>query len=148
MFTITMLPAGRGDCLWIEYGDPAAPHRVIVDGGIPGTERELARRLVALPPEQRHVDLVVVTHIDIDHIAGLLALLREPVEHLTIGDVWFNAWKHLPAEDPGELGPKQGEELSYWIEKRGLPWNAAFGGQAAAVAATTCRSSSCPAACR
>ncbi len=28
-----MLPAGHGDCLWIEYGDPGRPQRVLIDGG-------------------------------------------------------------------------------------------------------------------
>jgi hypothetical protein len=133
MFNVTMLPAGRGDCLWIEYGEAAAPHLMVVDGGIPGTERELTRRLLARPANRRHIDLIVISHIDIDHIAGVLGLLREPVEGLTIGDIWFNGWPHLPAEDPGELGAKQGEELSFWIEKRRLPWNAAFDGKAVAI---------------
>src|SRR3712207_1874973 len=95
MFTITMLPGGRGDSLWIEYGPAAAPHIVIVDGGIPGTERVLRGRLEALPANRRRVELVVVTHIDIDHIGGVLGLLTDPVPGLTIGDVWFNGWKHL-----------------------------------------------------
>lgn len=133
MFTIEMLPAGRGDCLWIEYGNRAKPHIILVDGGIPGTEKALAARLAALPPERRHIDLAVVTHIDIDHIGGILGLLREPVDGLTVGDFWFNAWKHLPVDDPGELGAKQGEELSFLLEKRRLPWNKAFGGEAAVI---------------
>ena len=133
MFTVEMLAAGRGDCLWIEYGDRAQPHVILVDGGIPGTEKALAAKLTALPPNRRHIDLVVITHIDIDHIAGVLGLLRDPVEQMTIGDFWFNAWKHLPVDDPGELGAKQGEEVSFLLEKRGLPWNNAFGGEAAVV---------------
>jgi len=133
MFTVEMLAAGRGDCLWIEYGDRAQPHVILVDGGIPGTEKALAAKLNAMPANRRHIDLVVITHIDIDHIAGVLGLLREPVEHMTIGDFWFNAWKHLPVDDPGELGAKQGEEVSFLLEKRGLPWNKAFGGEAAVI---------------
>ena len=27
MLKLEMLPAGHGDCLWIEYGDPLSPHR-------------------------------------------------------------------------------------------------------------------------
>ena len=133
MFTVEMLPGGRGDCLWIEYGERAKPHIILIDGGIPGTEKTLAARLKALPPDRRHIDLVVVTHIDIDHIGGVLGLLRDPVDGLTIGDFWFNAWKHLPVDDPGELGAKQGEELSFLLERRKLPWNKAFAGEAAVI---------------
>ena len=33
MFRITMLPAEDGDCLLIETGEDAAPHRILIDGG-------------------------------------------------------------------------------------------------------------------
>jgi hypothetical protein len=29
IFEIEMLPAENGDCLWIEYGDPERPHRIV-----------------------------------------------------------------------------------------------------------------------
>ena len=33
MFTIEVLPAQRGDCLWLTYGEPGDLHHVIVDAG-------------------------------------------------------------------------------------------------------------------
>ena len=33
MFTVHMLDAAHGDCLWIEYGDPARPKRILIDTG-------------------------------------------------------------------------------------------------------------------
>jgi len=69
MFSIHMFPAGHGDCLWIEYGDPARPHRVLMDGSVKETYRErLKSRIAALAPENRHFELFVLTHIDADHI--------------------------------------------------------------------------------
>ena len=44
MFTIEMLPGGPGDCLWIEYGTPSKPKRMLVDGGS-HSEEELRRRI-------------------------------------------------------------------------------------------------------
>lgn len=133
MFDLEMLPARRGDCLWIEYGDPQSPHRVLIDGGLISTWREqLLPRIEALPVEQRRFDLLVITHIDLDHIAGILALLREPPDGLVFDDVWFNGWAHL--EDQGVLGPRQGEAVSWWLEHRGWRWNAAFDGAAVALA--------------
>ena len=75
-FRIDMLPARRGDCLWIEYGDPTQPHRLLIDGGTGGTRRTIAKRLRDLPPDQRRLDLLVITHVDADHIAGMLELLE------------------------------------------------------------------------
>ena len=48
MFTIEMLPGGPGDCLWIEYGKPAAPRRILVDGGASaGAQSALRKRVRA-----------------------------------------------------------------------------------------------------
>lgn len=126
MIAIDMLPAGRGDCLWIEYG---AGKRLLIDGGVPATGEILRARIAAMAPDPCRFELLVVTHIDLDHIGGILDLLRDPPPNLEIGDLWFNGWKHLQEEDLGLLGAKQGEGLSHWIEKRGLPWNQAFGGK-------------------
>ncbi|MCP5112715.1 MAG: MBL fold metallo-hydrolase [bacterium] len=145
MFKIDMLPAGRGDCLWIEYGDPENPHRVLIDGGVQSTHRTIRDRLEKLSEDRRRLDLLAVTHIDLDHIAGVLELFRNPVPGLAIGDVWFNAWDHLgqdqpepvlpPAEDKddGLLGPKQAERLDFYLKRAGQPWNVAFGGGAVEV---------------
>ena len=136
MFKIDMLPAGRGDCLWIEYGDPESPHRLLIDGGVQSTQWAIRDRLDQLSEDRRRLDLLVVSHIDLDHIAGVLELFREPVPGLAIDDVWFNAWDHLgqdepePEPDDALLGPKQGESLAFYLERSGLPWNKAFGGGA------------------
>ncbi len=139
MFNIDMLPAGRGDCFWIEYGDPGNPHRVLIDGGVQGTHRAIRERLEKLGEDQRHLDLLAVTHIDLDHIAGVLELFRDPVPGLAIDDVWFNAWDHLgqdepePEPDDALLGPKQGESLVFYLKRTDQAWNVAFGGSAVEV---------------
>ncbi len=34
MYTVEMLPAAQGDCLWVEYGpDGKIPARILIDGG-------------------------------------------------------------------------------------------------------------------
>ena len=74
MFQIEMLPAGRGDCLWIEYGSCSDVHRILIDGGPEGTYDVLRERILALPPAERRFELIVLTHVDRDHIAGLIPL--------------------------------------------------------------------------
>lgn len=124
MFTISMLPANHGDCLWLEYGSESDPHRILIDGGPEWAFDEITRRL---PDGPCHFELLVITHVDRDHIGGILKLLTHLPEEVTFGDVWFNAWEHLPSD---LLGPAQGEMVSYLIEERGLAWNEAFGGKA------------------
>jgi len=134
MFTVEMLPAKDGDCLWIEYGKKDKPHRVIIDGGPIGAHEALRARIEALPIEKRKFELIIVTHIDSDHIAGILKLLQDPPEGMFIRETWFNAYRHLV---PGYLGAKEGEFLAVHLDKKEKEqpgfWNAAFKGGAVVV---------------
>jgi len=126
--SLQALPAHHGDALWLEYGAKGR-HRVLIDGGPRSKETEvMIRQLLADDPSA--VELVIVTHIDADHITGLLEIFRDLETPLEPGDVWFNAWRHLPDD---LLGAQQGEEMSAAIERRGLAWNAAFDGAAVVV---------------
>ena len=94
MFTIEMLPGGPGDCLWIEYGKPSAPRRILVDGGASaGAQSALRKRIRDLGAAARF-ELLIVTHIDDDHIDGILGLLRDTTSQATFGEVWFNGLPH------------------------------------------------------
>lgn len=124
MFQIDMLPAGHGDCLWISYGEGEETHRILIDGGTAQTYKALRERLLALPKHERCFELVVVTHVDADHIEGIIPLLADKRLGVTVKDIWFNGWEHLAPHSKDKLGPVQGEMLSGVIKK--LPWNRAF----------------------
>lgn len=133
MFSIEMLPALHGDALWIEYGDASAPTCVLIDGGPSSkvTADALRSRLSErVTKGEGELELIVITHIDADHIAGILGLLEDTDVALDPGDVWFNAWEHLPSD---VLGAKQAENVSAALLRRELPWNDAFGGKAVAI---------------
>lgn len=134
MFAIDMLPADHGDCLWIDYGPASAPRRILIDGGTPATFRALRPRIAALPPAQRRFELLVVSHIDADHIGGVIELLEDTSLGVTFGDIWFNGFRHLPTPE-GTRGAAQGERLSELLRARRLPWNLAFRGDAVMVPA-------------
>ncbi len=125
MLAIEMLPAEHGDCLWIEYGDPENPRRVLVDCGLRSTYREVAARLRERP--EIGFELLVLTHIDADHILGAIPLLQE-VGPERFGDVWFNGWKHLSPADA--LGALHGEMFASVLEKHGFNWNRSWSGDA------------------
>ncbi|MCU7931229.1 MAG: MBL fold metallo-hydrolase [Candidatus Thiodiazotropha sp. (ex Codakia rugifera)] len=130
MFRIEMLPARHGDCLWIEYGERTAPHRLLIDGGTSGTFQDIKKRFEVIPESQREFELLVVTHIDADHIAGVLKLLESDLPGVRFKDIWFNGWRHLPDSPLESLGPVQGERLTDLLAKPDYPWNLAFNGQA------------------
>jgi beta-lactamase superfamily II metal-dependent hydrolase len=130
VFSVEMLPASEGDCLWIEYGDAERPTRILIDGGTSSTFRKaLLPRIEQLPEEDRRFELLVVTHVDTDHIGGVLQLLEERPLGVNFGEVWFNAWRHIePAITEGDrLGPIDGEILSVLLDDWQGPWNTSFG---------------------
>ena len=123
---IEMLPAGHGDCLWIEYGQGDRSNLVLVDCGTDSTYKRVLkprfeRRKQALESAGLFVELFILTHIDDDHIGGGIELLKEAKAlGLTFGDVWFNGWKHIASF----LGAVQGEQFSELIQQNKLKWNA------------------------
>jgi hypothetical protein len=134
MFSIEMLPAGNGDALWIEYGPEGAdpPFRVLIDGGTAPTYDFIRAKIEALPKGTHRFELLVVTHVDADHIEGTVRLMQDESLQLELGDVWFNGWKHL---QPDALGGPAGEVLGMLLEAKALPWNDRFHQKAVVVPA-------------
>jgi hypothetical protein len=116
MFQIELLPALHGDSILIQYGLANAPRRILIDGGPIGAYKALAKRLDQMPFGKRRFELLVVTHIDADHIESPVRLIAERTKDFHFDDVWFNGWRHLD-EDKGILGPVAGEFLSALINK-------------------------------
>lgn len=138
MFKIEMLPAAQGDCLLVSYGEPDALHYMLIDGGPYyfyadssknkiGKRETLTKCLIGLVKKGAELDLVVVTHIDGDHIEALVKWIGSAPEMLPVKDLWFNGRQHL---EPKWLGVPEGEFLSKLIEKYDMPWNKKFDGRA------------------
>ena len=134
MLKVEMLAAQQGDAVWIEYGTRTSVHRVLMDAGTPASAAAIRDRIARLPENQRRFDLLVVTHIDTDHIGGVLKLLAERPPGLTFDDVWFNGWEHIKRAGGSRLGPIDGEIMSTFLTKLGWPWNAGFDGGPVTVA--------------
>lgn len=125
-FTLTALPAEHGDCLVIDYGIDGAMHRVIVDCGTKATAPGLRSAIEHAPDGA--LELLVVSHVDADHIAGVVDLLDEPDLLKRSRDVWFNGRLHLVPPGVEPLGPRQGDILTTALFANGIAWNKAFDG--------------------
>lgn len=78
MLTLEAVQAEFGDCFVLRYGSAAAPRAIVVDGGPKGTYPDhLAPVLQALAAAGGTVDAVVLSHIDNDHVGGLLELFDD-----------------------------------------------------------------------
>lgn len=124
-----VLAAGHGDCLWVDYGDPAAPTRILVDAGTVGTLKRLRPALNLVRGSVPSHELLIVTHVDSDHIGGALALLEDQTLANQFKQVWFNGRAHLvQAAGLQSLGAAQGERLTAALN--GMPgrWNTSIAG--------------------
>ena len=123
------LPARCGDCFLVSCQRPDSTWRLLVDTGPDETWPVLRNRLSNIPLNEegrRTLDLVIVSHIDHDHIGSAPFLFSDETLGLSFGDVWFNGRHHL------ERGVAEGETLSELLSARDrqLPWNKAFDGGA------------------
>jgi hypothetical protein len=125
---VELLPARHGDCILLTWGSNGHTHRIVIDVGPASAYDDIAARLRAVGVHE--LDLLVLTHLDADHIEGTILAVNDMELGLSIGEVWFNG---APQISRGELAPVHGEILGAIIAKRDLLWNKAFGGGAAAV---------------
>ncbi|MBK7827140.1 hypothetical protein [Nannocystis sp.] len=112
LFTLEALDASEGDCLLLLYGTARQPRLVVIDGGPRSTcDAALLPRLLALrsafPADAPlPVELLVVTHVDSDHIAGVVALTGRLLElraagaepPLVIKELWHNSFDGVLGE--------------------------------------------------
>jgi hypothetical protein len=81
LFSLEALHAKHGDSLLLRYGDPDKPKLIVIDGGPTGVyKRALRPRLETLCEEAGGtlpIEIVMVSHIDSDHINGVLEWSRE-----------------------------------------------------------------------
>jgi len=84
----------NGDSFLIE----TKKNNILVDGGYVSTYNKYIRpRLDMLKNNGKKLDYLIVTHIDEDHISGVIKLIEENKEGqiIEIGDVWHNSYAHV-----------------------------------------------------
>ncbi|APZ93215.1 hypothetical protein Fuma_02832 [Fuerstiella marisgermanici] len=124
--TIRMFPAGNGDSFLVT-GSQDNAFAILIDGGYSATFREhIHPHLKTLSSYECALDLVVATHIDADHISGLISLLRqnEIADLLTpipIRNIWHNGFRHLAeASADGQELTRAESEILLEIKRKGF----------------------------
>lgn len=117
VFQLEVLPAMEGDCLLLHYGDDGDPRLMLIDGGPGGVygahlkprlEELHAAHADPLAPKPLKIDVLMVSHVDDDHIGGILNMTRDlkatgAPRRYKVLSLWHNALETLLAGDPGEL---------------------------------------------
>lgn len=97
-----VLQAGFGDCLVVEGQQAGRTRRILIDGGPGGTYQAALRPfLTDIAAAGGRIDVAVLSHIDNDHVLGLLDLFEElrdpgadgrPGTLPPIDGLWHNAF--------------------------------------------------------
>src|SRR5882762_2996678 len=108
MFTLKAIQAEFGDCLLLKWGSKDDLHHILIDGGPPATyEDHLRDVLSALNAAHHSLDLVILSHIDNDHVVGLVALFSELLQQkasgkpwvIDFGGIWLNSFAQTIDKD-------------------------------------------------
>ena len=92
--SINSLRAGVGDCFHIRYRTDRGFKNILIDGGytIAINYRNLKKYLQENIFKYNEIlDLVVVTHIDDDHIRGIYEMVKDFQAEKIIGKLWYNS---------------------------------------------------------
>ncbi len=118
-FTLDVRRAKKGDCLILHYGSKNDPGLMLIDGGpsqvykphLKPRLEEIREARGLAENESLPVDLLMVSHIDDDHIKGVLDLTKELIEAknsqqpllLKIKGVWHNTFDDIIGNNPNKL---------------------------------------------
>jgi hypothetical protein len=107
---------------------------VVIDGGRKATWPHLKRALEGIAARGEEVELLVLSHIDADHIDGLLAMVEAAHVPLTPKAVWYNGHDQIAQvkPPPGTFGPSgvpAAERYGKALDAKGWAINEEFGGK-------------------
>jgi ribonuclease BN (tRNA processing enzyme) len=154
MFNLRIVQANFGDCLILEYGSSAQPRYLLIDGGPANVFGDhLQSELEAIAAAGRRLDLVAISHVDEDHITGVLDLFALLQDQRTNGDaeligvdgLWHNSFSKTvdpddeiepqfnglagiatPASAAAILGVGEGNRLRQFALQLDIPLNEQF----------------------
>ena len=91
---IKIFPALNGDCILLDLSN----YLILIDGGYVNTYNEYLRNeLKRKSDEGKSISHLIVTHIDKDHISGIVRLLENNTnsEIINIESIWHNSYRHI-----------------------------------------------------
>jgi beta-lactamase superfamily II metal-dependent hydrolase len=103
MFSLHVVQAEFGDCFLLEYGTAADRHFLLIDGGPPTIFENHLRQVLQekVVPSGGKIERVILSHVDNDHIVGLLDLFTELNAQqvnaepalVSLGGLWHNSFQ-------------------------------------------------------
>jgi hypothetical protein len=119
LFGLDIIRARKGDCLILHYGSEDDPRLAMIDGGPRGVYAPNLRPRLEKIREMRgvkeneplQVDLLMVSHVDDDHIQGILDMTKELTgaqmekkpQLVQVLSFWHNSFENIIGNTPKEL---------------------------------------------
>lgn len=95
---LTTLTDSNADSFLLKLFGTSGHKHILIDGGFKGDGRKALKQIEGILEEGSKIDVVILTHVDKDHVNGLLALFEsDSVNRESIGKVVFNV-PHSEAE--------------------------------------------------
>jgi beta-lactamase superfamily II metal-dependent hydrolase len=156
---IEVFKANRGDCMLVSCEGETTTN-ILIDLGVEDTYVDcVQKRLEELHSRGEHLDLLVLTHVDDDHIGGAKPFLEDNGSYglsskINVRDIWLNSYRHLSHERTSEdingkvrnsitrqialpsateetkITATDGTTVAGMLYKHHYPWNCAFNDQA------------------
>ncbi len=130
MLKIKVLPANCGDCIIVSFDDgDGIIKNILIDGGSGSVYDDILKNeIVMIKNKKQNIDLLVVTHIDDDHIGGIIKFIEDDTLNDCIKEVWFNSWENFGlsavklSHEQKEISAKQAKTLENKLKNMAI-WN-------------------------
>jgi beta-lactamase superfamily II metal-dependent hydrolase len=112
MLTLQILKAFSGDALLLSFeGIDEEEHHILIDGGMPNTYTKYIKKALR---KIEQLDAVFITHIDKDHIGGILKLLDSSQKE-KVQNIFFNSGKMIKKSNSTMISESDGVALVDFI---------------------------------
>ncbi len=111
MIRIKTYKAKSGDAFLLSFGEDQDVN-IMIDMGYMSTYIDYINNdLIDLKKRGKQLDLMVITHVDSDHIKGAITFLKRnkgTFEIIPVREVWHNSYRHLQfSKEKGNALPKE-----------------------------------------
>ncbi len=98
MITVKMFPASEGDAFLVSIESCDGIKNILIDMGRERTyDDKIKNELLSINSKGQEIDLLVITHVDTDHIEGAVKFFHENTNNqiVNVKEIWHNSYRHL-----------------------------------------------------
>lgn len=134
MVKIEVLKASYGDCIFVSICYDDKEYNIMIDGGTSLTYKckgrggrtedgPLKHKLAKLKADAKSIDLLIITHVDDDHIGGVLAWFKDQIPTAEfVKTIWMNDDVEINIGNGLENTSAQTASMKRLLEENNIPF--------------------------